>query len=110
METAGPVAGISSEAPSATVPPLAVTFAVWPVPTAETVLPTLSVTATLALTLPPLPRPVMAQVKRQGEPIAPAVAVTLVSAHLAAAPVATVKATGAVAIAPSLALTLAAPA
>ena len=68
-ETAARSPAIASGEP-ATVPPVAVTLTVWPLPRSETVLPTLSVTPTLALTVPLLPSAVIVQVKRQGEPIA----------------------------------------
>ncbi len=65
-------------------------FTAWPVPSAEIGLPTLSVTATLALTVPLLPRPVIAQVKKQPAPMLPALTVTWVRESFAAVPTPTV--------------------
>src|SRR5689334_9352533 len=106
-----PEAGTVSGEPVIVPPLVAVTVTVFAEPRLEAVLPALSVMETLAVTVPELPRPVIVQVKRQGEPIAPALTVSVVSAARVGVPVETVKASGAtVEIVPSVAVTLAAPA
>jgi hypothetical protein len=104
LETAGPVSGVVRGEPVTVLPLVAVTVMV--LAELETVLPRLSVTATLDLTVPELPRVVIVQVKRQGEPIVPALTVRPLKASRLAAPAETVRGREAeVEMVPSLAVT-----
>src|SRR5689334_3548900 len=94
--TAGPVSGSASGLPTMAEPtvPEAVTVTVFPAPRLETRLPYSSVISTPVLNVPRLPSAVTVQVKKQGEPTVPALAIGVLRATRLAAPIETVNAKG----------------